>query len=290
MNKTFVLTICGDDGVTDVNFCLLFMKKWIKDPICVLASRVTLPINNDWIINVDTPAHFSNLQMSRYLKTGIQKFIPIKKDTIYCYLDNDVYFLSEKSLEMFDLFKGTVLFGNDHKETVSMFSEWSLRYGNLDEAIDRYFSVKVDKDWRIWNSGVYLFDHTAVDFLNTWHDMVCSTFSLPQWIVKDQGPLVAAVWKYGFQNRIVLPPEYNWLYGLSEFDKGKCDYTNKGFNCMGIEIKTIHFYGGDNSKISRAWLNAFAYVFSRNSVEYRTARSLSLKIKVANLLKLSFIK
>jgi len=280
-NKTFVLTVCGDEGVEDVNFCLMFIKKWVKDPVCVIASRVTLPINHDWVVHVNTPSSLNNLQTSRYLKTGIQKHIPIKKDTIYCYLDNDVFLLSEKIYKMFELFTGTVLFAHDHKMTVETFSGWCLHYGSLDEAIEKYFSVKVEAEWRIWNSGVYLFDHTAIGFLNTWNEMVCATFDLPQWIVKDQGPLVATVWKYGLQHRSVLPPEYNWLFGLSEFDKVKCDYTSEGFRCGNTDIIVVHFYGGDTSKVTREWLNAFEYVFGKNSLEYRTARKFRLKIKLA---------
>ena len=279
MNKVFVLTVCGDEGVEDVNLCLLFIKKWTNIPVCVIASRVTLSINHDWVIHAVTPPHFNNVQTSRYLKTGIQKHVSIQADTIYCYLDNDIFFVSEKVLKMFELFKNTVLFAYDHQATVRKFSNQCLNYGTLDEAIDRYFSVTVNPEWRIWNSGVYLFDHTAVVFLNTWNDMVCKTFSLPQWKVKDQGLLIAAVWKYGFQNNPILPSAYNWLPGLSEFDKKKCDYTDKGFYFGNTEILAVHFYGGNRSKVKREWIDIFKYVFGKKSTEYRLARRIQLRIK-----------
>lgn len=277
--RVFVLAVAGDGGVEDVHLCLMFLRRFTEDPIYILASRVTLPIRHDRVIHVSAPEYVTTVQMSRYLKTGIQKHVPIEKDTVYCYLDNDVFFLHKNALKMFDYFSGPVTFAYDHKATIRNFSESCLHYGTLDEALDRYFGVRTDPSWRIWNSGVYLFDHTAVDFLNEWNDMTCATFNLPQWKVKDQGPLSAAVWKFGLQHKAVMPSAFNWLVGLSELKGGKGRYKINGFEYRNSDIWAAHFYGGNQSKLRVAWLNAFELVFTKKSFEYRYARRIHNRVR-----------
>ncbi|HEY1037257.1 MAG TPA: glycosyltransferase, partial [Candidatus Paceibacterota bacterium] len=165
-----------------------------------------------------------------------------------------------------------VQMASDQFVTVNKFSKPSLNYGNLPDAIRYYFGIDVDPDWRLWNSGVFLFDARSKDFLDTWHQFTVKTFDLPQWKVKDQGPLVAAVWRHGLQRADRIPSTYNWLFGMSERGKAKTLFTGKGFKFRKSKIDILHFIGGTRNMGKKEWLDAFRIIMSEKSDEFRGVR------------------
>lgn len=87
---------------------------------------------------------------------------------------------------------------------------------HLREAIAEDFGVTItDPDWQHWNGGLFLFDarpdSEAAKFLDSWHELTLASFDLPRWKTRDQGTLVATVWKHGLQNQATLPKEFNFL-------------------------------------------------------------------------------
>ncbi len=277
-------------GVVDVNMALKFVQQAVRDSahpdqydVLVLAGRVTEKISHTRVIEVDIPEDLSDAQGSRYLKTAPHKFIPDMRGT-YCYLDNDAFVLSASALKIFDLKKGIVQFASDQFVTVRKFTHPSLHYGNLPDALNHYFKVRVDADWRIWNSGVYLFDSDSRDFLDAWHAFMLQTFDIPQWKVKDQAPLIAAVWKFGLENADRIPSVYNWLYGMSERGKHKTVFAKDGPRSAGLyykknKIRIVHFIGGDRNKGAKEWLSCFELVLNPSSAEFKKIKKYQNALK-----------
>lgn len=78
--------------------------------------------------------------------------------------------------------------------------------------IEKQFQVNVSvKNWQHWNGGVFVFNDQSVSFMETWHQFSLRAFSLPYWKTRDQGTLIASVWKLGLQNHPLLPIEFNFL-------------------------------------------------------------------------------
>ena len=61
------------------------------------------------------------------------------------------------------------------------------------------------------NGGVFLFDHRAAPFFETWNAMTRAVLADPRFRPRDQGALVAAVWRHGLERQATLPVEFNYL-------------------------------------------------------------------------------
>lgn len=78
--------------------------------------------------------------------------------------------------------------------------------------IKKKFGVSVTElNWQHWNGGVFLFDDSGREFLNSWHQKTIEIFGDDAWTTRDQGTLVATVWEFGLQNNRVLGPKWNYL-------------------------------------------------------------------------------
>ena len=83
---------------------------------------------------------------------------------------------------------------------------------HLNKEIYRKFKVKVNDDqWHHWNGGVFLFDSSSGDFMETWHNYTLEIFKDRMWKVRNQETLVATAWKYRLQDHPRLPAEYNFI-------------------------------------------------------------------------------
>jgi hypothetical protein len=99
-------------------------------------------------------------------------------------------------------------------------SVWINQCQHLAAEIKHKFDVIVeDNNWRHWNGGVFLFDDNSRAFLETWHHYTMSIFSDPNWRTRDQGTLIATVWKWGLHHHPVLDKKWNFI----------CDYNNHLF-------------------------------------------------------------
>jgi hypothetical protein len=47
--------------------------------------------------------------------------------------------------------------------------------------------------------------------MEDWHQLTNEIFKDPYWKIRDQGTLIAIVWKHRLQNHSCLPIEYNFL-------------------------------------------------------------------------------
>jgi len=94
-----------------------------------------------------------------------------------------------------------------------------LKCYHLIEYIFNRFGIEVkDKNFQHWNGGVFLFDDSSHEFLESWFSKTMQIFTYPEWMTRDQGTLIATAWEFGLQNNPVLPKKFNFI----------ADYTTPG--------------------------------------------------------------
>lgn len=91
-------------------------------------------------------------------------------------------------------------------------SVFSPRCAHLQAQIQTKFGIQItDPNFQHWNGGCFLFNRESVEFLEFWHEATLSIFEDPAWKTRDQGTLIATVWKFGLQDQGTLPIEFNFL-------------------------------------------------------------------------------
>lgn len=89
---------------------------------------------------------------------------------------------------------------------------WSNYCSHLHQNIKNKFGIDVKQiNWQHWNGGVFLFSDESNEFMNTWHDLTMEIFKDPQWKTRDQGTLIATVWKLGLQDHPTLDKKWNLI-------------------------------------------------------------------------------
>ncbi|MCX7744769.1 MAG: hypothetical protein N2167_09440 [Flavobacteriales bacterium] len=107
---------------------------------------------------------------------------------------------------------------------------------HLKENIENKFAISIRKsNWQHWNGGVFLFNTGVNNFMQTWHELTKQIFSDPNWKIRDQGTLVATVWKLGMQNHPTLSKKWNLII----------DYNTSGIflqdnGCFTIQKNNIY--------------------------------------------------
>lgn len=168
----------------------------------------------------------------KFIKTGIRAFFswPIfrldkdfkfnRKNKIWYNSDNQPVMtqvnwakVAKKFDLKYDFFRQNVKYKNGK-------SIWSNECSHLQEFIKSKFHIDVKlSNWQHWNGGVFLFDDNSHDFLEIWHEYTLEIFKDPQWKTRDQGTLIATVWKLGLDKHPTLNEKWNYI----------CDYNNKLF-------------------------------------------------------------
>lgn len=96
---------------------------------------------------------------------------------------------------------------------------WEDECEHLIDEIKNTFEIDIkNRNWQHWNGGVFLFNDSSADFLETWHQKTLHIFSLPNWKTRDQGTLIATAWEFGLQDHPTLSKKWNFL----------ADFYNKG--------------------------------------------------------------
>lgn len=235
----FVLILCGEENLYWLNLCLDNLKRNTSKDIIVIHNGVD-NIKHDNKIEIKSID--DNLKQNRLIKTSITNWI---KDD-FCYIDNDVIAINNVD-NIFNHFKAPITFATDHVVTVDHFSPWAVKNGKLQDAILQKFKIKVDPNWSLWNGGVFLGNQQSEEFFKIWNEYTNSVFDDPNWENRDQGSLVATVWKLGLQNHARLPVECNWIsqhtsliHGATNFQKVKMiHFIHKGKGTDTIEFNQV---------------------------------------------------
>jgi hypothetical protein len=129
---------------------------------------------------------------------------------------------------------------------------WDNSCRCLENYIKKDLNILVsDRNWHHWNGGVFLFNMDSANFLDDWHDLTLRIFECSNWKTRDQGTLIATVWKHGLQRVKPLDIKWNFLADannenieFNEFGEGSDDGGRKF-----IKVEFIHVYHrfGDNT-------------------------------------------
>ena len=243
----FVLVACGDEHVRKANLAVRALKRFTRTPILVVAARHTTRVQHDEVIEFEPPPEMTDVQASRYMKTGLAEIIG-RLDDVHCYLDNDVLCVSPEAERIFDLRRGPINFTPDHQSNLWQHARTAMKTPvprgggpQLQLALRERFNVDIDAHWRLWNGGVFLFDEASRRFLDTWHRYTCLLFNDPQLHPRDQGALAATVWTLGLQNEPLLPIDCNWIMGCTLGYHYKLSYEDGCFKYREHRPKFLHF-------------------------------------------------
>ncbi|MBE2246609.1 MAG: hypothetical protein IAE67_05080 [Candidatus Competibacteraceae bacterium] len=123
------------------------------------------------------------------------------------------------------------------------------RCKHLKYAIEKEFNVAIQSNWQHWNGGVFLFSDDSHAFMNTWHTYTMDIFDNPYWKTRDQGTLIAAVWRHNLQHHPTLHPKWNLIIDYQS--TGNMVLGNGAIYCRGKEYypEFVHIYHhfGDTS-------------------------------------------
>lgn len=227
--SVFVFAVVGERHVRAVDVALNFLRRFSRLGILVVQGRSHYRAAHCQVIQVDLPPALDDHQASIYLKTNLLEYVGGLAER-FCYLDSDVIAVNAGVDMVFDHHVGPVSFAADHVG-IDVFSRWAVNCGchetrcnHLQEAIFSSFGVDVrDRDWPMWNGGVFLFDRTSAAFLQQWHDFTCQSFGEGFWRTRDQGTLAATVWKFGLEGAPMLPSSFNTIvdrmWGIAPADR-----------------------------------------------------------------------
>jgi len=116
--------------------------------------------------------------------------------------------------------------------------------GHLSSLIQKKFGVEItDGNWQHWNGGVFLFNEQSQEFMDTWHAYTMEIFNDPEWKIRDQGTLIATVWKLRLQDHPPLNVKWNLIADyynsfLEMNDDGKITIDEKIWH----EAEFVHVY------------------------------------------------
>lgn len=243
-SRRWVFVVCGPDlHVLTLATAIRNLRPLTELEIWVLtdSARNVRPIDTtgiDRIIDVTTPAHLDDHQASIWLKTGIHHHLPSGE---WCYLDSDMIAIRPGIEAVFDQPRDVVAFASDlpiSANCVDRFSPWAMTCecsghgakhscGHLRDQLTERFGLDVPGDWVHWNGGLFRFGDDSSEFLDLWHDAAVDSFEWPEWRTRDQGALIATVWRLGCQDSPRLSPEFNFIADLGNSDL--CLEPNRGW-------------------------------------------------------------
>jgi SAM-dependent methyltransferase/4-hydroxybenzoate polyprenyltransferase len=230
----FVFVVCGPaEYLGALDRAVVALRAHTDRPIWLLTDsrrNEREPPAVDHVVDVATPAELDDHQASIWLKTSVHRHLP--SDRAWCYLDSDVIAVDGRVDEVFRFCPGPVAFALDLPivgQCVDRFSPWAMDCDcegighresceHLREHLACDLGVEVPGGWVHWNGGLFVFRPEGAAFLDDWHDLTMQVFAMDGWRTRDQGSLIATVWKHGMQDAPTLPQELNFIVDLGNFD------------------------------------------------------------------------
>lgn len=139
-------------------------------------------------------------------------------------------------------------------------SIWHLECNHLQQNIRQKFNIHVKKaNWQHWNGGVFLFDDASYDFLKNWHDYTMLIFEDNNWKTRDQGTLIATVWKFGLENHPILDKKWNLL---ADYHNPEVKWEEDGIRMSKTEV------------VKPAFTHVYHHFFDKNWLLWRKIEEL----------------
>lgn len=169
---------------------------------------------------------------------------------------NDNVILYEREDDFVTAIESSSAFRGDKKNidywTINGQNVFDCRCNHLQQQITDTFGITVaDKKWQHWNGGVFLFNSSSYQFLESWHKKTMHIFENKRWQTRDQGTLIATVWEHHLQNAPLLPQEFNLI---ADYHNKEIHHTGKLKFMIGEHQKEIaphfihvyHHWGDEN--------------------------------------------
>jgi hypothetical protein len=126
---------------------------------------------------------------------------------------------------------------------------YSNHCAHLSQKIKEKFKISItDSNWQHWNGGVFLFGPESKLFMDTWHQFTKEIIADPEWKIRDQGTLIATVWKLGLQTHPTLDQKWNLIldYYYPDLAVNKLgEITIQGEEFIKPELVHIYHHWGD---------------------------------------------
>lgn len=136
-NRNYVFAVCGESKyLRQCEDAVMRLGNFSSLPIYIITdvkrndSKITAEAK---IIEVETPGDLNHHQASIYLKTSLPHFLPVQTSS-YCYLDSDVFAVSDKADTIFDCEHEGIGFAQD-LYTVNEFSAYVFNDGFLEKRL-----------------------------------------------------------------------------------------------------------------------------------------------------------
>jgi hypothetical protein len=115
----YVFVACGAAiHIELLHKAIRLLRKQSEQPIVVVTDnrRNEQPIQHDTVLQIDTPPDFTHAEAAIFLKTGLGKWLSPKGEDVFCYLDTDVFAVSEATDLIFKHFVPPITFARDHSD------------------------------------------------------------------------------------------------------------------------------------------------------------------------------
>lgn len=137
---------------------------------------------------------------------------------------------------------------------------------HLRRAIRDKWGINVSqKEWQHWNGGVFIFTDESHEFMTNWHKLTMEIFEDPSWKTRDQGTLIATVWKLGLQDHSTLDNKWNLIL---DYYNNKLEYLGEGaFTVNGkkqVIPEFVHIYHHWEDKEWAIWNTVMQLVRKEN--------------------------
>ncbi len=186
-----------------------------------MRKKVTEQLEREWKKRMEVLAQnrWRNFLFAVKLKLGYTKvwidreyYLDVDKD---CWVTKDGHELNYDYRlrdHVSDVLNLTWNEKGEYWQTPDGFNIYLSECNHLHTAIEKKFGIHINQNnWQHWNGGVFLFNEKSHSFMDTWHQYTMDILKDPYWKTRDQGTLIATVWKYGLQNANPLIKEFNFL-------------------------------------------------------------------------------
>lgn len=128
-----------------------------------------------------------------------------------------------------------------------------LKCDHLKQFLQEDFGATVPNGWQHWNGGVFLFDDSASDFFADWHRIVLQVFENLRWKTRDQGALIATVFRHQLQERQLLGHRFNLIVINETAESQHLGRSQFQLNGNTVDAVFIHVIEGWKDPSSTAW-------------------------------------
>ncbi len=133
----------------------------------------------------------------------------------------------------------TLVWSNSEKVDI-----WADKCVHLKENIHLKFGTSITNPcFQHWNGGVFLFNDLSHEFLSNWFNYTMEIFKDSAWKTRDQGTLIATVWKFGLENHPTLDKKWNLI---ADYHNPYLNWTENNQIQLGpkevIKANLIHVY------------------------------------------------